>query len=56
MIEAESKEAWSMNRIVMTSKVGHDGTLHLSLPLGAAEADREVQITVIPCTTTIVGF
>lgn len=40
-----------MNRIVMKSRVGHDGTLSLSLPLGAAEADREVQVTVEPCTS-----
>ena len=35
-----------MNRIVMTSKVSRDGILHLSLPVGLAEADREVQVTV----------
>lgn len=35
-----------MNRIVITSKVGSDGVLHLDLPVGQAEADREVQVTV----------
>ncbi len=40
-----------MNRIVVKSKVGHDGTLHLSLPLGAAEADQEVQVTVEACAS-----
>jgi len=37
-----------MNRIVMTSRVDRDGVLHLTLPLGAEEADREVQVTVEP--------
>ena len=37
-----------MNRIVTTSRVGSDGVLHLTLPLGAAEADREVRVTVEP--------
>jgi hypothetical protein len=38
----------AMNRIVLNSKVGSDGTLHLSLPLGLAEADHEVRVTVEP--------
>jgi hypothetical protein len=38
-----------MNRIVVRSKVNHDGTLHLSLPIGLEEADKEVQVTVEPC-------
>jgi hypothetical protein len=37
-----------MSRIVVKSKVGSDGVLQLTLPLGAAEADREVQVTVEP--------
>jgi hypothetical protein len=37
-----------MTRIVVTSKVGPDGVLHLTLPLEAADANREVQITVEP--------
>ncbi|HZY88012.1 MAG TPA: hypothetical protein VFE78_24465 [Gemmataceae bacterium] len=37
-----------MNRIVVTSRVGSDGTLHLALPVGTADAGREVQITVEP--------
>ena len=35
-----------MNRIVLTSRVGSNGILELAVPVGAAEADREVQITV----------
>lgn len=35
-----------MNRIVVKSKVSSDGILHLSLPVGLAEADKEVQVTV----------
>ena len=37
-----------MNRLVLISKVGSDGTLHLHLPIGADEADKNVQITVEP--------
>lgn len=37
-----------MTRVVMTSRIGKDGVLHLDLPLGASEADREVQVTVEP--------
>ena len=35
-----------MNRIVMKSKVSSDGILHLSLPVGLADANQEVQVTV----------
>jgi hypothetical protein len=37
-----------MNRIVVKSRVGSNGVLQLTLPLGSADADREVQITVEP--------
>ncbi len=37
-----------MNRIVVKSKVSSDGILHLSLPLGIAEANTEVNVTVEP--------
>jgi hypothetical protein len=37
-----------MNRIVVRSRVGSDGVLQLALPVGPANADREVQITVEP--------
>ncbi len=35
-----------MNRIVVKSKVGIDGVLHLSLPVGLADAGEDVQVTV----------
>jgi len=37
-----------MNRIVVKSRIGSNGVLQLTLPVGAADADREVQITVEP--------
>jgi hypothetical protein len=37
-----------MNRIVVNSRVGSDGILQLTLSVGAADADQEVQITVEP--------
>lgn len=35
-----------MNRIVVNSRVSSDGILHLSVPMGLEEADKEVQVTV----------
>jgi hypothetical protein len=37
-----------MNRMVLTSRVGSDGVLQVTLPLGTTEANREVQVTVEP--------
>lgn len=37
-----------MDRIVVKSRVGSDGILQLSVPVGPADADREVQVTVEP--------
>jgi hypothetical protein len=37
-----------MNRIVLHSRVGADGVLQLAVPIGAADADREVQVTIDP--------
>jgi hypothetical protein len=37
-----------VNRIVLKSKVGSDGILHLVLPVGVEQADKEVQVTVEP--------
>ncbi len=37
-----------MDRIVVTSRVGSDGTLQLALPVGPAAAGREVRITIEP--------
>jgi len=35
-----------MNRIVLHSRVGTDGVLRLTVPIGAGEAAREVQVTI----------
>jgi hypothetical protein len=35
-----------MNRIVVKSKVSVDGILHLSVPIGMDEAEKDVQVTV----------
>lgn len=35
-----------MYRTIVRSKVDADGVLHLDVPLGAVEANREVQITI----------
>jgi hypothetical protein len=37
-----------MTRIVLTSKVGPDGVLHLTVPVGIEDADREVQVVIDP--------
>jgi hypothetical protein len=37
-----------MDRIVVKSRVGSDGVLQLALPVGPADAGREVQVTVEP--------
>jgi hypothetical protein len=35
-----------MSRVVLTSRVGADGVLTLSVPLGQQEANRTVRVTV----------
>ena len=35
-----------MNRISINSELKNNGVLHLSLPMGLEEANREVQVTV----------
>lgn len=37
-----------MNRLVLHARVGTDGTLHLNVPVGAAEAGREVKVMIDP--------
>ena len=37
-----------MNRVVVRSKVDADGILRVAVPVGAAEADREMQVTIEP--------
>lgn len=37
-----------MDRITVQSKIGSDGILQLSVPVGIANAEQEVQVTVEP--------
>jgi hypothetical protein len=37
-----------MNRIVLKSKVGSDGVIHLNVSVGQTEANKDVQVTVEP--------
>jgi hypothetical protein len=37
-----------MDRMVVKSTVSSDGILHLALPVGIEDANREVQVTVEP--------
>ncbi len=41
-----------MDRIVLNSRIGADGVLHVTVPVGATEANREVQVTVEPVGPT----
>lgn len=41
-----------MNRMVLKSKVGADGVLRVSVPVGEAEANREVQLIIEPLSPT----
>jgi hypothetical protein len=42
-----------MTRIVVTSKVGPDGVLHLALPLEPAAAGQDVRVTVEPVVSPV---
>jgi hypothetical protein len=35
-----------MSRLVLHSRVGPDGILHITVPIGKAAADRQVQVTI----------
>ncbi|HEX7446798.1 MAG TPA: hypothetical protein VF306_04590 [Pirellulales bacterium] len=37
-----------MGRMIVHSRVGADGALNLAIPIGKAEAGKEVQITIDP--------
>jgi hypothetical protein len=37
-----------MNRIVLHSRVGTDGVLHITVPMDEADAGREVAVTIEP--------
>jgi hypothetical protein len=38
----------NMNRMVLHSRVGRDGILHITVPIGSDAADQEVQVTIDP--------
>ncbi|MDR3635205.1 MAG: hypothetical protein P4L84_15480 [Isosphaeraceae bacterium] len=40
-----------MHRLVVRSRVGSDGVLHIDIPMGKEVADREVQVTIDPIPT-----
>jgi hypothetical protein len=42
-----------MNRLIIRSRVDADGMLRLNVPVGAADADREMQVTVEPIASTV---
>jgi hypothetical protein len=37
-----------MNRMVLQSQVGADGVLHISVPIGKEDADRDEEVTIDP--------
>jgi hypothetical protein len=37
-----------MNRMIVKSRVGADGVLNVTVPVGPADANREVQVTIEP--------
>ena len=37
-----------MNRLIVRSRIDGDGVLRVVVPIGVTEADREVQVTVVP--------
>jgi hypothetical protein len=42
-----------MDRIVVHSRVGPDGVLTLSVPIGLTEANREVEVTITPAKPSV---
>jgi hypothetical protein len=42
-----------MDRIVVKSRIGADGILHVVVPLSAADANREVQVTIEPVSAPL---
>jgi hypothetical protein len=42
-----------MTTVVVRSRVGADGVLRVAVPVGAAEADREVQLTIEPVPQSV---
>ena len=42
-----------MNRMIVKSRVGADGVLKVTVPVGAEDANREVQVTIEPSPTRV---
>jgi hypothetical protein len=43
-----------MTRTIVKSRVGADGILQINIPIGVADANREVQVTIEPAETSAV--
>ncbi len=41
-----------MKRVVLHARVGADGVLHLTVPVGEGDAEREVEVTIEPIKPT----
>jgi hypothetical protein len=41
-----------MNRMVVRSRVGPDGVLRITVPVGKEDANREVEVTIEPVPVT----
>ena len=37
-----------MNRMVLHSRIGDDGVLQLTVPIGKEQANRDVEVTIAP--------
>jgi hypothetical protein len=44
-----------LNRIIVNARVGADGVLQVTVPLEAADANQEVQVTIEPATSAAPG-
>ena len=42
-----------MTRIKVKSRIGPDGVLRVAVPVGPADADREVELTIEPTTSGV---
>jgi hypothetical protein len=42
-----------MNRMTVKARVGPDGVLNVTVPLGAAEPNQEVEVTIEPLPPTM---
>jgi hypothetical protein len=42
-----------MRRLILRSRVGADGVLRVTVPVGQAEADQDVQVIIEPVSATV---